>query len=174
MGVELVRRADTLRRPLLVSAMAGFALWGGGTLAAQWSMPAQAPVPDVLVRQLDGTGIALPRFAGKPLVVNLWATWCPPCRREMPVLHAAQVANPDVAFVFVNQRETADTVRRFLAGQNLELQNVVTDPAGRVSAGTGSAAYPTTLFYDGSGRLVLRHVGELSQATLRDKLERIR
>ena len=173
-GTELVRRSDALRRPLLVSALAGLALWGGGTLAMQWMAPAHAPMPDVTVRQLDGTEVALARYAGKPLVVNLWATWCPPCRREMPVLHAAQAGNPDIGFVFVNQRESADTVRRYLAGQGLRLQNVVTDPAGRLAASTGSAAYPTTLFYDGAGRLVLRHVGELSHATLRDKLARIR
>ncbi|WBS04887.1 TlpA disulfide reductase family protein [Pseudoduganella sp. SL102] len=173
-GAEAVRRSDALRRPLLASVLAGLALWGGGTLALQAMAPAHAPLPDVTVRQLDGTEIALARFAGKPLVVNLWATWCPPCRREMPALHAAQAANPDIAFVFVNQRESADTVRRFLAGQGLRLQNVVTDPAGRLAAATGSAAYPTTLFYDGAGRLVLRHAGELSAATLRDKIERIR
>lgn len=173
-GVELVRRSEALRRPLLVSVLAGLAVWGGGTLAVQWMAPPDAPMPNVAVRQLDGTEIALARFAGKPLVINLWATWCPPCRREMPVLQAAQAANADIGFVFVNQRESADTVRRFLAGQRLPLQNVVTDPAGQLAAATGSVAYPTTLFYDGAGRLVLRHVGELSQATLRDKLERIR
>jgi thiol-disulfide isomerase/thioredoxin len=173
-GVELVRRSEALRRPLLVSVLAGLAVWGGGTLALQWMTPSHAPLPNVVVRQLDGTDIALARFSGKPLVINLWATWCPPCRREMPVLQAGQAANPDIGFVFVNQRESADTVRRYLANQRLPLQNVVTDPAGQLAAATGSVAYPTTLFYDGAGRLVLRHVGELSAATLRDKMKRIR
>jgi thiol-disulfide isomerase/thioredoxin len=173
-GAELVRGHAALRKPLLASAFAGFALWGGGTLAARWMAPPRVPLPEVTVRRLDGVEVPLASYAGKPLVINLWATWCPPCRREMPALRAAQQAHPDVVFLFVNQRESADTVRRFLAGQGLQLRNVVTDPAGRLAAGTGASAYPTTLFYDAAGRLALRHVGELSHATLRDKLEAIR
>ncbi|WP_312183975.1 TlpA family protein disulfide reductase, partial [Massilia timonae] len=113
-------------------------------------------------------------FKGKVAVVNLWATWCPPCRREMPAMQAAQQANPDIGFVFVNQGESSVVVRRFLATQQLRLQNVVIDPAGQVAARTGAAGYPTTLFYDADGKLRLRHVGELSEATLKDKLASLR
>ena len=79
-------------------------------------------------------------LAGRPLVVNLWATWCPPCRREMPAMQAAQEANPDIGFVFVNQGESSVIVRRFLATQQLRLQNVVIDPSGQLAARTGAAA----------------------------------
>ena len=131
-------------------------------------------MPDLMVRRLDGSEVALRSLADRPLVVNLWATWCPPCRREMPAMQAAQQANPDIGFVFVNQGESSVLVRRFLATQQLQLKNVVIDPAGQLAARTGAAGYPTTLFYAADGKLQLRHVGELSEATLRDKLETLR
>lgn len=170
-GAELTRRHAALRRPLLVSTMAGIAVWLGGTLALQAFAPPHAPMPEMTVRRLDGAEVPLRAYQGKPLVVNLWATWCPPCRREMPALAAMQRKRPDIGFVFVNQRESAQAVRTFLAAQGLHMENVVTDPAGQLGARTGSVGFPTTLFYDAGGRLRFRHVGELSEATLREKLE---
>lgn len=173
-GAELTRRRAELRRPLLASVLAGGAVWIAGQLAAQALAPPRPPMPDVMVRRLDGSEVALRSLADRPLVVNLWATWCPPCRREMPAMQAAQKANPEIGFVFVNQGESSAIVRRFLATQQLQLKNVVIDPAGQLAARTGAAGYPTTLFYDADGKLQLRHVGELSEATLSDKLETLR
>lgn len=169
-AAELTRRHADLRRPLLLATLLGGAVWLGGTLAIRATAPPQAPLPDLMVRRLDGSEVALRSFAGKPLVVNLWATWCPPCRREMPALSAAQQANPGVAFVFVNQGESAATVTHYLSAQGLKMANVVTDPAAQLSRRTGSPGYPTTLFYDARGMLHSRHPGELSEASLRDKL----
>lgn len=169
-GAELTRRHPPLRRPLLVASLSGIAIWLGGTLALQAFAPPHAPMPELSVRRLDGAAVPLRAYQGKPLVVNLWATWCPPCRREMPALAAMQRKRPDVGFVFVNQRESAATVRAFLAAQGLRMENVVIDPAGQLGARTGSVGFPTTLFYDARGVLRFRHVGELSEATLREKL----
>lgn len=169
-GAELTRRHPLLRRPLLASSLAGIALWLGGTLMLQAFAPPQAPLPELSLRRLDGGELPLRSFQGKPVVVNLWATWCPPCRREMPALGAVQAKRPDLAFVFVNQGESAGKVQGFLAAQGLGLQNVLLDAAGQLAARTGSVGYPTTLFYDARGRLHSRHVGELSEATLTEKL----
>ncbi|WP_020653416.1 TlpA disulfide reductase family protein [Massilia niastensis] len=173
-GAELTRRHAALRRPLLAATLAGCGLWLGGTLVNQALAPRLAPMPEVQVRRLDGAEVPLRSYGGRPLVVNLWATWCPPCRREMPALSRAQQANPGVGFVYVNQGESAATVARFLADQGLRMDNVVTDPARSLSARTGSTGYPTTLFYDARGVLRHRHVGELSEASLREKLEGLR
>ena len=123
----------------------------------------------------DGPGggaVRLPEFTGRPMVVNLWATWCPPCRREMPVLAEAQAQRADVAFVFVNQGEGANEVRDYLRGGAMALRNVVLDPASRVSQSTGARGLPTTLFFDAGGRLVDVHMGELTRAGLAQKLRR--
>ena len=127
-------------------------------------------LPPLAVQSLEGPTVSLASFQGKPTVVNLWATWCPPCRREMPVLEQAQVQRPDVNFVFLNQGESPDRVRSFLAAQNLPLRNVLLDVHGRAGIELGHRALPTTLFYDARGRLVDTRVGELSQASLGQRL----
>ena len=77
--------------------------------------------------------VQLADYQGGPLVINLWATWCPPCRREMPVLENAQRMRPDVTFLFVNQAESMQSVSTYLATQGLNLDNVLFDASGRVA-----------------------------------------
>jgi thiol-disulfide isomerase/thioredoxin len=177
-GAELTRRQAALRRPVLACMLAGCAVWFGGTLLNQALTPAHTPLPDVMVRQLDGREVALRSFADRPVVLNLWATWCPPCRREMPALLAAQAQHPDVAFVLVNQGESAAVVTTYVERERLRLPaqsaTIVLDPGSQVAAHLGAAGMPTTLFYDAAGHLRTRHVGELSPATLADKLAAVR
>lgn len=174
-GAELTRKAAPLRKPVLNAALAGAAVWIGGAIATLDFHPAHTPLPLVEVRRLDGSPVQLPTLAtGKPMVVNLWATWCPPCRREMPVLRDAQARNRDIDFVFVNQGEDAAAIRGFLAQQGLDLANVLADPLGETGRRTGSVAFPTTLFFDRKGMLYLRQVGGLSAASLEERLALLR
>ena len=123
-------------------------------------------LPQLDLATLDGRAVPLDGFVGKPTVVNLWATWCPPCRREMPVLQQAQGANPDVNFVFVNQGEKPDAIQSFIDRQGLTLRNVLVDERLQTGSALGHRALPTTLFFDARGQLASTHIGELSQATL--------
>jgi YD repeat-containing protein len=167
-GADAARRDGALRRPLATSVLAGIAVWAGATFAFS-AAATPSPLPDIALRRLDGSALQL-RATGKPVVVNLWATWCPPCRREMPALGAAQAANPGVAFVFVNQGEDAAVVQRYLDQEGFALRDVALDPARQVARATQAVGYPTTLFYDARGRLVARHMGELSRAQLNEQL----
>ncbi len=131
------------------------------------------PMPAVTLSSLEQQPVTLQAYAGKPMVVNLWASWCPPCRREMPVFQHSQAQRPDVNFVFVNQGESLSTVQAFLAEQGLKLDNVLLDQAGQTGQAIGQRALPATLFFDAQGKWVETRMGELSTATLGQKLERI-
>jgi len=174
LGFEQSRRSRPLRGAVFSAALAGCAVFfGGGALNTAFT-PAGAAVPALALHHLAGAPAQLRDFHGKPLVVNLWATWCPPCRRELPALAAAQRAHPEVDIVFVNQGEAGSAVSAYLAGRQLVLANVLLDPASQLAARAGAAGFPTTLFYDANGRLVERHMGELSAATLDEQLAALR
>lgn len=165
-------RHPIIRRPLIIAVVSGLLTWGSVSLLVNLMESSSRGIPQTAFTQLDGTPVALSEIAaGKPMVVNLWASWCPPCIREMPVLEAAQKNNPDITFVFVNQGEQTETVNRFIHEHDLSLENVLTDTRGSLGRTTGSQALPTTLFYDANGRQVNAHLGELSRATLIHNLE---
>lgn len=166
-----VKREGYLLRPVSFATIGGLGLWlaGSGLITL---MHASVPLPTAALETLDGRATTLSDLGNKPLVVNLWATWCPPCRREMPTLAAAQRNRPDLGFAFVNQGEETEAIRGYLKEAGIELDNVLLDAGSAVMRETGTRGLPTTLFFDAQGRLVDSHVGELNQATLERKLQR--
>lgn len=168
-AVAAVRRR-VARVPLAVAVATAAGVWvlAAASLA---SLPEDDDsLPAITLPALDGAQVALASFRGKPVVVNLWATWCPPCRRELPALLQAQAEHPEVHFVFLDQGESGERVRGFLAAQQLPLRNVLLDLHGQAGARLASRALPTTLFFDARGRLVATRVGELSRASLAARL----
>ena len=172
-GIYKAWRQAPLRVPLAIGVCIGLVAWGA-SVSVLSALQSSQQIPQISVRDIDGQPIALQDLAGKPMVINLWATWCPPCRREMPVLAAAQQANPDVRFVFVNQGEGQELVEKFLAQQQLSLGNNLLDTGGRLGQAVGSLSLPTTLFYSADGLLKNNHLGELSHASLKHALRHIR
>lgn len=173
MAIWRAWRRPALRKPLTFGLVAGVFVWGGMFGAIR--MMDNTALPKVSLMTLAGESTNLPALAqGKPMVVNLWATWCPPCRAEMPVLAAAQKQESGVNFVFANQGEEGTTAKHYLATVGLDLANVVIDTGAGLGREVGSGSLPTTLFYDASGRLVDTHLGALSTASLASKLDRLR
>lgn len=175
-AILYVSRNRVLRRTLLLSLLAGVctaALAGAAVLTLRQPRN-DIGLPTGTFTALNGNPVRFDAFLGKPVVVNLWATWCMPCRREMPVLQQAQARNSDLIFVFANHGETADVVRQYFAGENLDIANVILDPGMEVASHTGSKVLPTTLFFDGKGRLMNVRVGELSAASLVHQLASLR
>lgn len=162
-------REPRLARALAVGALAGAAVWTLGGWATGRFEP--VPRPTLAFQALeDGGSTSLAQVAaGRPQVVNLWASWCGPCRQEMPVLAQAQARQPHVAFVFVNQGESAEVARRYLAAEGLGLRHVLLDPRSTLGAAVRSRGLPTTLFYDAQGRQVDAHFGVLNAAALAAK-----
>ncbi len=166
-------RGAALRQPLILGLAAGVLAWGA--MAGVLRLLERPILPKMSLTTLAGKSTDLAAQAvGKPMVVNLWATWCPPCRREMPVLAAAQQQETGVIFVFANQGEDGATVQHYLSANRLDLANVLLDPGARLGPEVGSMGLPTTLFYDANGRLVDTQVGGLSPASLASKLMRLR
>ena len=163
-------RRTGLRRPLGWGLGSGLAFWLLASLASNL-YDKGTQLPDMALRNANGESEQLSSYKGGPLVINLWATWCPPCRREMPVLQNAQHQHEDVTFLFVNQGESMQSVSTFLETQGLNLSNVLFDSGGQLGQKVGSMALPTTLFYNAEGRLLASHLGELSQASLARALE---
>lgn len=126
---------------------------------------------DIVITDNNDVKVALGEFKGRPLVINIWASWCPPCRREMPVLEAAQNENRHIQFVFLNQQEAPSRVQQYLSKNALHLDNVFFDFTGVASARLGAFGLPTTLFFDANGKLIATHIGELSSASLAYYLE---
>lgn len=169
-----VRGSPARRIPVVLALAGGLAVYGAGQAWRAWPT-ADPPVLAALpLSGLDGSPTDLAAFAGKPTVVNLWATWCPPCQREMPVFERAQRERGDVNFVFISQGETAAQVAQWLRRQRLALDNVLIDPSALASTHYRQRGYPTSLFFAADGRLVTVRVGELSAATLAAHLARIR
>ncbi len=165
----------TLRR--LGPAAAGIAALGA--LSLIWigflSLGADKPalrLPQGLV--LEGappeTGSAslwrIGQLRGRPLVINLWATWCPPCRREMPMLTQAAKAERRATILLVNQGERPAQISAFLRAQGLDPAHIALDPTGMLGEMTGAGALPTTLFIDRDGTVRQVHTGEITQVQL--------
>lgn len=167
-------RSSALRRPLAIGGVAGIALYIVASLAT--GLGQSRELPSLVLTELDGGApLTLAEAArGRPLVVNLWASWCGPCRQEMPLLAAAQQRESTVGFLFVNQGETASAVRAYLADTALPLREVLLDPGSGLLPAVGSSGLPTTLFYNRAGRLVDAHFGVLSAAALESRLRQLR
>jgi thiol-disulfide isomerase/thioredoxin len=129
--------------------------------------------PGLVANTLSGERVTLDALRGRPFVVNLWATWCPPCRREMPRLTQAAQQRTDVPILLVNQGEDAAVVLAYLEDEVLPSEHVLLDPGHAFADAVHSPALPTTLFVDATGTVRRRHYGEISRAALADGLREI-
>ena len=159
---------DPWRRLLLIPAAAGFAvLLAGQILLGLHARAAVTPLPQMQVFDLEGRPQQLPMGQGRPQVINLWASWCAPCRREMPAFARVQALRPDVDFVYLNIGESPAEIAAFTRTLALPLAPIWRDPPGSVPERLQVRGYPTTLILDGEGRLLHRRSGELSEASLK-------
>ena len=122
--------------------------------------------PEFQLPDLSGQWIAVNYTTTRATVLNFWATWCPPCRGEMPELNSfAAQHGGEVAFYAVNLRETPDTVGKFFSNQGLSMP-VLLDRDGSLGRKFQVNLIPTTLIMDGQGMIVFRKSGQVTQTEL--------
>jgi thiol-disulfide isomerase/thioredoxin len=124
------------------------------------------PLPTSSFTSIDGRDVLPGSFLGKPLVINLWATWCPPCRRELPMMADVAHGSSAATFVFINQREDKETIREFLKQEGITLDTILLDPDGEFRRHYMARGLPTTLFIGSDGELRSLNLGEISRENL--------
>ena len=156
-----------------------------GALAAQETEEAgqadeteeQPLAPDFTVYDAEGNAVRLSDYAGRPVVLNFWASWCGPCKSEMPDFDAAhQELGEDVQFLMINMtdgsRETVDTASAYVAEQGFTFP-VFYDTESEAALAYGAYSLPTTYFIDAEGYAVARGVGALSAEALQQGIDMI-
>lgn len=118
------------------------------------------PAPDFVLPDIDGNPYRLSDFAGQVVIVNFWASWCPPCREEMPSMQRAweQLEGEGVLMLGINVGEDEDTIFRFTADYPVEFP-LLLDRDSSVIKQWRVRGLPTTLVVDPDGRIVYQAIG---------------
>jgi thiol-disulfide isomerase/thioredoxin len=127
-----------------------------------------APAPEFRWVEPGGASRSLRDLRGRPVVINFWATYCVPCKRELPALDAAAAAEPDVAFLAIDMNEDAPVARRYLDGLGIQRLMPLLDDRSRISRRYAVAVLPMTYFIDAGGFVRRIERGPLDLATIRD------
>ena len=145
--------------------------------APEETEPPKVEAPDFTVENADGTEVKLSDYEGKPIVLNFWASWCSPCKSEMPEFNAAwEELDGEVQFLMVNMtdgaRETVESAREYVEGEGFTFP-VLFDTNSEAAIAYSAYSLPTTYFIDAEGYVTARAVGAIDGETLQKGLDLI-
>jgi len=173
-----VRIPAGTRLPAAAAAVVIAVLLGAVFLQGGKSAPGEAErraAPAISLPDLrDPTQrVELESLRGRPVVVNFWASWCVPCRKEMPGFEAAhQRFGDSVAFLGVNHQDGRTPARELMRQTGVTYPSG-SDPEGRVATDYGLRGMPSTVFISSSGQIVASRTGELSRSQLEEMIEKL-
>jgi thiol-disulfide isomerase/thioredoxin len=139
-----------------------------GAMAPLVIRPQPVDLPPLTFTDADGKPVSLADFSGKIVLLNIWATWCVPCREEMPALDKldTKLGGNDFQVVAVNiDKGGADKAAAFLKETGVTHLALYTDPSGKLFATLKAVGMPTTLIIDRNGREIARLVGPADWAS---------
>jgi peroxiredoxin len=130
-----------------------------------------AMAPNFQLQEINGDDVNLTDFEGNVILLNFWATWCVPCKLEMPLLEEQFREFADESFVIlaINLQESTREVHQFIQENGMTLP-VLLDPDGRVAEMYRIIGYPSTILIDSTGRIRAIHIGILTEPQLREYL----
>jgi len=125
---------------------------------------------DFTLMDLDGNEISLSDFNGKVLILNFWATWCPPCREEIPdfVEVYNEYESKDVQFIGVSN-EDISTLRSFVEDYNINYPILIDN--ANVASKWGINAIPTTFMLDRDGKVIFKNIGMMTREQLENNIK---
>ena len=125
--------------------------------------------PDFETEYLNGTKFHLYELRGKPVILNFWASWCPPCVREMPILGDFYIEHKDEILVIgINLGEKDQAIERFLKRVNVSFP-IVKDKNNSIEGRYNLIIRPTTYFIDENGVIVDKRLGELKKEEIEER-----
>ena len=167
----------TGRRDALILGGAGLVAAAAGAVVGALALQSGSGAAELLgaeFHDLDGRPRRLLEWKGRVLLCNFWATWCEPCREEIPLLVAAKQKSPESGIEFVGIGiDSAAKIREFAKTYQMNYPTLVADAkAINLLRGLGNraGALPYTLLLDASGAVTWRHLGPLTEASLRQVL----
>lgn len=124
------------------------------------------PAPDFTIKSIDGNNLNLADYYGKPVIVNFWATWCAPCRYEMPYFEKRYLELRDrLNVIAINSGESEQTVSDFIDELDLSF-DVGIDVSGETQISYFAVGLPRTFFIDKDGIILAQHIGAMSEKQL--------
>jgi len=175
---KYLRKSALTIAALLVVGFVGLLVWGMLNKEPITGLSGVTMVnraaPDFTLTTFKGDTVSLKDLRGKPVVINFWASWCPPCRYEAALLELTWRAYKDRGLIFlgVNIQDRKEDALNYIREFDITYPNGP-DPTGEISIDYGVSGLPVTFFVSGKGEVVRRWVGAVEKSVLIGSIEEI-